>query len=396
MKTQRLSGLLAACLPGARHWPWPRRRRLPPAAPSAITAPAQKTIGMPSTRQVLVGADRGERPRRQARGPEAHPRRRVAQRAILFTSRPARGVGHMLTPDMVDIWTTGSFAKDPPNATVSVFQKDGSGVSDVVVVLKSPKLDGDKLTFDVAGARRQPRQRRRSGLGLHRHDLVRPRRLAAASPISARARPPAARRRPSAAARHQRLRQRPGPIRRRRAPLLSPPAVTAAPARRRRRTLDPRYGPTALRRSRLSCPATEPHRRLHAFPSPRRRPARGVDSPRPAGRAGAQTAGAPQSPPLPGKTIGKPQQPQIVPSMIVLNARGAKLAGQKLILEGISPNAIVFADRPIRSAGHALTDAPARGVEQRRARQLRQGPAQRHGVGAQQGQGRGGRRRRSC
>jgi len=69
----------------------------------------------------------------------------------------------------------------------------------------------------------------------------------------------------------------------------------------------------------------------------------------------AQTAGAPQSPPLPGKTVGTPRQPQIVPSMIVLNARGAKLTGQKLVLEGIAPNAIVFADRPIRSAGHALT-----------------------------------------
>jgi hypothetical protein len=55
------------------------------------------------------------------------------------------------------------------------------------------------------------------------------------------------------------------------------------------------------------------------------------------------------------KTIGQPQQPKLVPSMIVLNARGAKLEGQKLILDGISPNAIIFADRPIRSAGHALT-----------------------------------------
>lgn len=75
--------------------------------------------------------------------------------------------------------------------------------------------------------------------------------------------------------------------------------------------------------------------------------------------AGAQTTGAPQrapqSAPLAGKTIGKPQQPQLVPSMIVLTARGAKLAGQTLTLEGISPSAIVFADRPIRSAGHALT-----------------------------------------
>lgn len=65
--------------------------------------------------------------------------------------------------------------------------------------------------------------------------------------------------------------------------------------------------------------------------------------------ASAQTAS--QAP----KIIGRPQQPKIVPSMIVLNARGAKLEGQKLVLEGIAPNAIIFADRPVRSAGHALT-----------------------------------------
>jgi hypothetical protein len=69
------------------------------------------------------------------------------------------------------------------------------------------------------------------------------------------------------------------------------------------------------------------------------------------GLAAAQTT----TPPQPTKTVGKPQQPQLVPSMIVLNARGAKLAGQKLVLEGIAANAIVFADRPVRAAGHALT-----------------------------------------
>lgn len=79
--------------------------------------------------------------------------------------------------------------------------------------------------------------------------------------------------------------------------------------------------------------------------------------------AGAQTTGAPGSgspstgAPATGtaKTIGRPQPAAVVPSMIVLNARGAKLEGQKLTLEGISPNAIIFADRPVRSAGHALT-----------------------------------------
>ena len=64
----------------------------------------------------------------------------------------------------------------------------------------------------------------------------------------------------------------------------------------------------------------------------------------------AQTAnqGAP-------KVIGQPQQPRVVPSMIVLNAKGAKLQAGKLVLDGVSPNAIIFADRPVRSAGHALT-----------------------------------------
>jgi hypothetical protein len=56
-----------------------------------------------------------------------------------------------------------------------------------------------------------------------------------------------------------------------------------------------------------------------------------------------------------GRTIGTPQQQHMVPSLIVLNARGASLKDQKLVLEGVAPNAIVFADRPVRAAGHALT-----------------------------------------
>ena len=42
-----------------------------------------------------------------------------------------------------------SFAKDPPNATISVLSAEGDAVEDAVVVLKSPKLEGDKLTFEV-------------------------------------------------------------------------------------------------------------------------------------------------------------------------------------------------------------------------------------------------------
>ncbi len=46
-------------------------------------------------------------------------------------------------------WTVGSFAKDPPNATVSVMSRDGAAVRDAVVELRTPHLDGDRLTFDV-------------------------------------------------------------------------------------------------------------------------------------------------------------------------------------------------------------------------------------------------------
>jgi len=75
----------------------------------------------------------------------------VSSNAIVFADRPVRAAGHDLTSRIVEDWNVGAdnFAKDPPNATVSGFKKDGSAVADAVVVLKSPKLEGENLTFDV-------------------------------------------------------------------------------------------------------------------------------------------------------------------------------------------------------------------------------------------------------
>ena len=75
----------------------------------------------------------------------------VLPNSIIFADRPYRAAGHVLTSLFIEEWGDGkdSFAKDPPNATVSVLGTDGTTVSDAVVVLKSPKLDGDNLTFDV-------------------------------------------------------------------------------------------------------------------------------------------------------------------------------------------------------------------------------------------------------
>jgi hypothetical protein len=57
----------------------------------------------------------------------------------------------MLTRQLLEGWGKEGegFAKDPPNATISVFKKGDTSVHDAVLVLKAPKLDGDRLTFAV-------------------------------------------------------------------------------------------------------------------------------------------------------------------------------------------------------------------------------------------------------
>jgi hypothetical protein len=75
----------------------------------------------------------------------------VTPNSIVFADRPVRAAGHDLTSRIIEDWGKGhdNFVQDPPNATISVFSKDGVGVKDAVVVLKNPKLEGDRLTFDV-------------------------------------------------------------------------------------------------------------------------------------------------------------------------------------------------------------------------------------------------------
>src|SRR5271170_5924456 len=139
MNAQQTCGLLAALIlaPSLAF----AQAMTAPAAPNAITAPAQKTIGVPAARQhstaLIVMNARGAKLEGQKLVLDG-----VLPSATLFTSRPVRSVGHMVTPEMVAIWHTGSFAKDPPNATVSVFSKDGSSVNDAVVELTSAKLEG--------------------------------------------------------------------------------------------------------------------------------------------------------------------------------------------------------------------------------------------------------------
>ncbi|MDB5402965.1 MAG: hypothetical protein JWQ55_4983 [Rhodopila sp.] len=123
-----------------------------PTAPS--NAPAQKTIGVPSAPETAkvepalivmnaAGAILADN-KLTLTG--------LAPNAVIFADRPTRAAGHELTVHLLEEWGSAadaSFAKDPPNATVSAFSKDGSLTRDAVVVLKNPSLQGDKLTFEV-------------------------------------------------------------------------------------------------------------------------------------------------------------------------------------------------------------------------------------------------------
>jgi hypothetical protein len=119
------------------------------AADDAIKAPAQKTIGQAKTELVpslIVMNSRGATLEGSTLTLVG-----ISPNSIMFADRPVRSAGHALTTHLLDEWApgSGSFDKDPPNATVSVLSKDAGGVSDAVVVLKDPKMVGDNLTFTV-------------------------------------------------------------------------------------------------------------------------------------------------------------------------------------------------------------------------------------------------------
>ncbi len=74
----------------------------------------------------------------------------LAPTTLFFSDRPDRVTGHITSREFVESWDKGddSFASNPPNAVLSIFHP--GGVSDVVVELMNPELDGQQLTYDIA------------------------------------------------------------------------------------------------------------------------------------------------------------------------------------------------------------------------------------------------------
>jgi hypothetical protein len=116
----------------------------PPAAPNAApTRGAPLKIEM--TPSLLVMNARGARLQGNMLTLEG-----VSPQSIVFADRPVRAAGRALTTQLLEEWASGgSFAKDPPNATVSVLSKEAGSVRNAVVELSNPRLDGDVLSFNV-------------------------------------------------------------------------------------------------------------------------------------------------------------------------------------------------------------------------------------------------------
>ena len=76
----------------------------------------------------------------------------VAQQTLYFTDRPVRLAGHITMPAYMDEWKAGAgadnFGKDPPNATLSVYQPGKPDNVIAVVTISKPVIEGNDLIYD--------------------------------------------------------------------------------------------------------------------------------------------------------------------------------------------------------------------------------------------------------
>lgn len=79
----------------------------------------------------------------------------VSEHTIYFSDRPTRVAGLVETVKFVEHWATGndSFASNPPNATLMVYDAEAGKDRASVLVLSDPVLEGDDLiyAYDVLG-----------------------------------------------------------------------------------------------------------------------------------------------------------------------------------------------------------------------------------------------------
>jgi len=74
----------------------------------------------------------------------------VSPVTVFFSDRPERIAGNMKTAHFIPFWSEGkdSFKLNPPNADISLL--DGGKLTQVVVELREPKLNGGDLSYSVS------------------------------------------------------------------------------------------------------------------------------------------------------------------------------------------------------------------------------------------------------
>ena len=76
----------------------------------------------------------------------------IGHSTLFFTDRPVRMAGHYHTRDeFLPLWSEGpdSFAKNPPNATLSLLEVGKADLQNAVINLKNPRMQGKDLLYDI-------------------------------------------------------------------------------------------------------------------------------------------------------------------------------------------------------------------------------------------------------
>ena len=131
-----VAGLLAVSIAV----PFAALAQAPAAAPTA--APTQKVqlLFVQNSAGVTIDAAKG-----------VFTLKNVSPSTLFFTDRPVRIAGHYHTrEEFLKLWNEGpdSFAKNPPNATLSIVEPGQADLQNVVVNIRNPRMQGNDLLYD--------------------------------------------------------------------------------------------------------------------------------------------------------------------------------------------------------------------------------------------------------
>ncbi|MBO3701885.1 MAG: hypothetical protein J5W83_05000 [Candidatus Accumulibacter sp.] len=75
----------------------------------------------------------------------------VSPQTIYFSDRPVRVAGHITLPAYLEEWTAAAgpnnFSKDPPNATLSVYEPGQAANTLTVIEISKPVVEGKDLVY---------------------------------------------------------------------------------------------------------------------------------------------------------------------------------------------------------------------------------------------------------